>query len=151
MSISIRPIDIHSFHPAVMLVMRFMQEHKGMMVNRIEAENILKDTANKTYVLIVNHEIRGVYVYEDGENVYTVKVFVLDPLVRTKKTGYALWEHIKTHLKDKPALIGIMANNKKIASLIKKRGKYLGSYLDEDGDVLEYYNLSFQELKGNKQ
>lgn len=144
MSINIKPINIHTFHPAAMLIMKFMQEHKGMLINRVEAEHILTDEANKIYTLMNNGELRGIYIYEDGEEVYTIKVFILDPLVRAKKTGYALWKHMNMKLKDKPALIGIVANNKSVSSIIKKRGKYIGSYVDETGDTLEYYNLSFE-------
>ena len=147
MSLHIKPVDKHTFNEAVRLIMLFMKEHKHMMINRVEAQRILQQPFNKTYVLVVNHNVRGVYVYEDSENIYTIKAFILDSLVRQKKTGYALWRHMVQKLNDRPALISVIENNKNVKGLIKKRGKYIGTYLDEDGETIEFYNLSFKGQK----
>jgi GNAT superfamily N-acetyltransferase len=143
----IRELDKTTFNDAVLLVMRYFKEYQGHMIHRIEAEEILKDLRHQSYVLLVEGYVRGLYVYEETPDTYAVKVFILDPLVRRKKIGYQLWKDLNERLRDRPALIPIIRDNKNVANLIRKRGRLVGVYLSKTGEVLEYYNLSF---KGEK-
>jgi len=148
MHIEIVPIDKYTFNDSVKLLQLFFKEHRNLLMNRKEAEEILKDKNNVIYVLLVEGEVRGLYVYQPLEEVYVIKAFILHPLVRRTKRGYMLWKHMKNNLKNKPAIIGIIRDNKAIKSIIEKRGHYIGSGLDYDKNTIDFYNLSFKEMKG---
>jgi len=146
MKIEIVSLDKYVFNDSVKLLQRFYKEFKGELIHRIEAEEILKNPNNQTYVLLVENEVRGLYVFQPFNEVYIVKAFILHPLVRRTKTGYRLWKHMKEKLSKKPAIIGIIRNNNLIKSIIKKRGHYIGSGLDNEGHALDFYNLSFKGM-----
>ena len=144
MNIEIKQMDKYTYNESVQLIQRFFKEFKDELINRIEAEEILKNPKNKTMVLTIEGNVRGIYTFEESSGVYIIKAFILHPLVRQKKVGYKLWKHMNEKLKDKPAIIGIVRNNSNINSIIKKRGHYIGSGIDADFDTIDYYNLTFK-------
>jgi len=144
MNSEIKQIDKYTYNESVQLIQRFFKEFKGELINKIEAEHILKNSKNKTVVLIVEGNVRGLYTFEETNEIYIIKAFILHPLVRQKKLGYKLWKHMNDKLKNKPAIIGIVRNNAAINSIIKKRGHYIGSGIDADFDTIDYYNLTFK-------
>jgi len=144
LNFTISPINKYTYNESVQLIQRFFKEFKGELINRVEAEQILKNPKNNTIVLTVEDNVRGLYVYEETSDIYIIKAFILHPLVRQKKIGYSLWKQMNEQLKDKPAIIGIVRKNKNINSIIKKRGHYIGSGLDADFDTIDYYNLTFK-------
>jgi len=143
----IKLLDKYNYNEAVKLLQRYHKEYKNELIHRLEAEEILKFSNNITKILIVEGNVRGLYIYENAGDIYYIKAFILDPLVRRKKIGYTLWREMNEHLKDKPAIIGIIRNNDPIKNIIQKRGHYIGSGLSDELDTLDYYNLTFKELK----
>jgi hypothetical protein len=144
MNYEIEPLDKYSFNDAIKLLQLYYKEYEDSLLNRIEAEMILKDKENITYTLIVENEVKGLYIYRDNGSVYSVVSFVLHPTVRQKKVGYMLWKHINEKLENKPAIIGVVRTNSHINSIVKKRGHYIGSGLDNEDHTIDYYNLTFK-------
>ena len=145
MEVEIKELDKYTFNDSIQLLQRFYKEHKGELIHRVEAESILKNPNNKTIVLTIDGNVRGLYTYEDAGEVYLVRAFVLHPLVRKKKIGYTLWKEMNERLKAKPAIIGIIKRNEAIRNIIRKRGHFIGVGIDNDLQELEFYNLTFKD------
>jgi len=147
LNFKIELINRHTYNDCVKLLQRFYKEYKGELIHRIEAEHLLQEKDMLTYVLVVENEVRGLYMYTMIESIYSVVAFILDPLVRQKKIGYMLWKDMVEKLSEKPAIIGIIRTNKSANSIVKKRGHYVGSGLDDEKNTVDYYNLTFKDYR----
>jgi len=144
-------LDKTSYNDSVRLLQLFYKEYKGELIHRIEAEQLLQRKDYETIVLLVENEVRGLYSYKPNSEVYLIGAFILDPRVRRKKIGFTLWRDMIKRLGGKPAIIGIIRENKVIESIIKKRGHYVGSGLDMENNTIDYYNLTFKDNKWEEQ
>jgi len=140
-------LDKTSYTDSVRLLQLFYKEYKGELIHRIEAEQLLQRKDYQTIVLLVENEVRGLYSYKPTSDVYLIASFILDPRVRRKKIGYTLWKDMIKRFNNKPAIIGIIRENKVIENIIKKRGYYIGSGLDVENNTIDYYNLTYKDKK----
>jgi len=145
MELNIQKISFETFGETIKLVMLYYKEHHKEKLHRIEAEELLKEKNNICYLLLINGQPNGMFVYEKTSEVFLLKMFVLSPLVRKTKKGLQLWNFMIKLFEGKPAIFGVNRNNEYISNFVKKRAKFIGSYLNISNTPIDYYNLTFKE------
>lgn len=140
-------LNSFNFHEVVTLVWATVNGDTGAGYKRAEAEQYVKENADKIVVLEINDEVFGMYGYYENPNTYTLSFFALDKRVRRKRVGYSLYGDMKERLTGKPVIVPVYNDNEEMSKIVKKRGVFLGRFKAEGNRMLDYYSINFGDKK----
>ncbi len=142
MQSTITPLNKFNFNDAVTLIAGIMN-NSGIPYKRAEAVSFLVNTKSETMVLEYGGSVMGMYSYIENPNEYSLNFFALNPFVRGKRSGYALYDSMKKKLKGKPVIVPIASDNADMLSIVKKRGIFIGRFTTDGSKVLDYFSINF--------
>ena len=139
--VTITPLSKTVYADTVSLYVRGYKEYTGVVVPRVEIEQMLQSVENETYVLLVNDEVRGGYTIRQAGELNILRAFILDPLARRRKSGYALFKHLQDHFGSRPILMCVYVDNDNAMRFAQRRGKYCTSFIDDEARRLDCYTI----------
>ncbi len=143
MKATITTLTSFNFHEVVTLVWETINAGGGVGYKRAEAEEYVKNNAEKIVVLEIDDAVFGMYGYYENPHSYTLSFFALDKRIRKKKVGYTLYKDMTKRLRGKPIIIPVYNDNDQIVPLVKKRGKFIGRFKSLGDKLLDYYAVDF--------
>ena len=145
-NIEIVGLNKQNFHEVVTFAQRILSHPFGGRYKRVEAQQFIIENQDNTFVLEVNGVVAGAYAYNDNPNSYGLSFFALGVDYRRRKSGYRLYQDMKTRLINKPVNVVIYDDNDAMMDIVKKRGIFLGRVPSTGGTTISFYSIMFNHF-----